>query len=238
MKQITLFVLAMLCLVTSNLYAQNFPNTYYPNEFFLGQDDKGIWKINRSASFTSQMTWTTLPYDQTPFSGWFNYEYHTNVIHRLQIEVENVIGPFIMDSEVTSNVSIPVGRHKVILRKVLTKVNSTVVEAVVSEKVYDFQVKSGDAYISPDEVWNINLYADEFTPPVQGLYPVGSPLQHYNNPESREAIAIVKLGEGNTELTRPLIMVDGVDFTHEVILEPGTDRIIRYVQAGKVLCKD
>lgn len=100
----------------------------------------------------------------------------------------------------------------------------------ITENEIDFQVKANE-YIAPDEVWEIHLSKEEYTPPFTDLY-TSPHLEHYNIGEAREARAMIKLGEGNNKLTRPLILVDGVDFSHDVVLEKGTDRVIRYGDTG------
>lgn len=83
-------------------------------------------------------------------------------------------------------------------------------------------------YESPDEVWTITI--DGFDPPCSNVYPddPNHPLHKYTQNTSGSARAYVKLGDNNDVLTRPLIFVEGIDFSDDKVIDPESGEIIRY----------
>jgi len=68
------------------------------------------------------------------------------------------------------------------------------------------------SYVSPDTIWSVSV--DDYAPPCINAYTMDTCefLSKYATPSSGEAQLYVKLGEGNEEITRPLIFVEGIDF--------------------------
>jgi len=68
------------------------------------------------------------------------------------------------------------------------------------------------SYVSPDTIWSVSV--DDYAPPCNNAYTMDTCefLSKYATPSSGEAQLYVKLGEGNEEITRPLIFVEGIDF--------------------------
>lgn len=98
----------------------------------------------------------------------------------------------------------------------------------------DFEVRQQDMAdyndLRPDEVRN---YTTLYTPPFDNTYPSDSRWAKYNNPSFGHAIATIKLGEGNTQLTRPIFMIDGVDFREEAVTDPALGgAVVRYGSQG------
>ena len=91
--------------------------------------------------------------------------------------------------------------------------------------------KSNQPYLEPDDVWEVTL-DQNFLPPISKPYPENSPWAKYNNTSNGKAIATIKLGEGNTALTRPIIFVDGVDFGEYEVIDPNINKIVRYGSTG------
>ncbi len=99
---------------------------------------------------------------------------------------------------------------------------------------HSIQVKQhpeGFTYLQPDDVWEIEL-PELYEPPVVNPYPANSSWAKYNEPSQGKAIATIKLGDGNSELTRPLIFVDGVDFAETVVIDPNIGKPVRYGSTG------
>lgn len=223
--------MAWLCLCLGNLNAQNFNNTYFPNEFQIGPDADNYWHINRSASTTTQPVFNVQDYNQDEWTGWFKSKYFIHAINVFEIQIDDN-EPVRLNAQAEFTPIIPVGKHRITLRSIITSINNP--DHIWTERTVNFEVKEGSPYIAPDDVWEISLGAEEFVPPVNDLYPEGHVFaEEYNGQNEREAVAIIKYGEGNNnQLTRPLIMVDGVDFQHDIVIDPSSNRIIRYGSTG------
>lgn len=101
---------------------------------------------------------------------------------------------------------------------------------------YDFLIKPVSAnnsasvpssYLPPDEVWAVNSSAT-FEPPAANAFPAGS---QYNTNTTGGGHAYVKFAQGHGgKLIRPLIFVDGIDFSTTTYTYDGN--IIRHGSTG------
>lgn len=224
MKQITLFVLALLCLVLNSktLLGQSPPTEYNIFDLIFYEDNSGELQIQRNVLLHETINLVAPQFNYTASN--YNVKcpgdeyYETLPATHFQFKVTINGNSYYLDNEEESQIIISEGIYDLSYSYVAYRENECE-ENLINYKGERVQVKKGSGYIEPDQVWRINLAPEEFDIPVPNLYPDGTSLTHYNQPEAVEAIVTIKLGEGNTELTRPVLMVDGVDFTHEVIFE-------------------
>lgn len=97
----------------------------------------------------------------------------------------------------------------------------------------DFQVKESTfPYVVPDLILEAEVL--NFQPPCPGTYSTDTtaPLYKYTQPSDGSARGYVRLGNGNTTITRPLFFVDGLNLPEDRVIDPNTGEIIRFGNLG------
>ncbi len=89
------------------------------------------------------------------------------------------------------------------------------------------------SYESPDEIVTVSI--EDYAPPCSGAYDwaAGTCLDKYNTATSSgEANLYIKYGKGHTQLVKPIIMVEGIDFDENAVVDPETGEVVRYGSNG------
>jgi hypothetical protein len=131
----------------------------------------------------------------------------------LQIDFGNGVFSTIPSSGTTITMTFPPGAKPVFKYKAwVHQINPLSNDNKFSdEKEKEFFIKSptNPDYQNPDKIWKIN--AGNYTPPAYASqsYQVGSNVL---NAGDAKGLAYIKLGAGHTQISKPIIFVDGVDF--------------------------
>lgn len=99
------------------------------------------------------------------------------------------------------------------------------------EQYNDYQEEY--SYEAPDEILTVEIPTD-FIPPCPGAYDwaENTCLDTYNASSTGAANVYIKYGEGRSELRKPIIFVEGIDFDSDFVVDENLDDVVRYGQNG------
>lgn len=212
-----------------NLYAQEFPSTYEMYDIYISSD---LYRISRDYVHHDKVVFRAPYYNkiaEIPCNEGYGEVAETYTSSKqLYVVFDGQEYPLEPNGHVT--IEADAGFYNVDFKYEFISAECET-SLQTSHSIQVKQHPEGFTYLQPDDVWEIEL-PELYEPPVVNPYPANSSWAKYNEPSQGKAIATIKLGDGNSELTRPLIFVDGVDFAETVVIDPNIGKPVRYGSTG------
>ena len=227
--------LFFICLSTifSQCYTFEFPTTYDRKEILLGaHHDPCTWELLSTPRYNRK----TVLSNNVLFKG-LNTRYETctgtsldfTVIYEILLENDELIS---VPANESIEINLADGEHTGIYRVKTIQPNGSYDYSSAIE--FSILVKSSaSTYELPDEVWTINS-ATSFVPSCSNGYSTNPSNRwyQYSQPSSGFAKAYIKYGnddQGNKHqsVTRPIILVEGVDFPTYQITDSEINEVVR-----------